>query len=187
MSIAQVFEAAVAPLETPRLILRAPRLSDFDAFAAYQASERSRFTGGPLERNLAWRSFGHVIGHWVLRGYGIFVIEEKATGRAIGTTGPWFPEGWPEPEIAWTLWSADIEGKGYAAEAALAGRAHAYETLGWKAPISMILDGNTRSEALATKLGCLRESGFIHAQFGPCSVWRHPAADEQGAGMEAYA
>lgn len=187
MTLAQVYEAAIPRLETPRLVLRAPRVADFETFAAYQASERSRFTGGPLDRNLAWRSFGHLTGHWVLRGYGVFVIEDKATGLAIGTTGPWFPEGWPEPELAWSLWTAGAEGKGYAAEAALAGRAYAYEALGWTSVISMILDGNTRSEALARKLGCVRESGFTHAQFGACSIWRHPAADAQGAGMEAYA
>ena len=185
MNLAQTFAAALPRLETPRLILRAPEPADFEAYAAYQASDRSRFTGGPLERNLAWRAFGHVVGHWVLRGYGVFVLEEKTTGRAIGTAGPWFPEGWPEPEIAWTLWQA--EGQGYAAEAALAARAWAFEALGWPGAISLILDGNARSEALAARLGCIREAGFAHAQFGATSIWRHPAADAQGAGMEAYA
>lgn len=187
MSLAQTFEQSIPRIETPRLILRAPGLADFDGFAGYVASERSRYTGGPMDRGLAWRSWGHAVGHWVLRGYGIFVIEDKATGRALGTTGPWFPEGWPEPELAWTLWDTSVEGKGIAAEAALAGRAWAYETLGWTTAISVILEGNTRSEALAQRLGCVRDGGMTHPQFGATSIWRHPAADAQGAGMEAYA
>ncbi|MCB1390499.1 MAG: GNAT family N-acetyltransferase [Rhodobacteraceae bacterium] len=186
MTLAASFEALLPRLETPRLVLRAPRPADFDAFAAYQASDRSRFTGGPMDRLSAWRAFGHTAGHWVLRGYGVLVLERRDTGAAVGTAGPWFPEGWPEPEIAWTLWDAAAEGQGLATEAALAARAWAYEALGWTTAISMILNGNTRSEALARKLGCTRESGFRHAQFGPASVWRHPAPDTQGAGMEAY-
>ena len=51
----------------------------------------------------------------------------------------------------------------------------------------MIVAGNARSEALARRLGCVHESDFSHAQFGATSVWRHPAPDAQGAGMEAYA
>jgi len=185
MSLSQSFEALVPRLETPGLLLRAPRATDFDAYATYLASDRARFTGGPMDRNLAWRAFGHVVGHWVLRGYGVFVIEDKATGEALGTTGPFFPEGWPEPEIAWTLWQG--EGRGIATEAALAARTWAYEALGWTTAISLILDGNTRSEALAARLGCIRESSVTHAQFGAAGIWRHPAADTQGAGMEAYA
>ncbi len=184
---AQSFDRLIPRIETPRLVLRAPRASDFDGFAAYLGSDRSRFTGGPVDRNQAWRAFGHIAGHWVFRGYGVFVIEHRGTGKAIGTSGPWFPEGWPEPEIAWTLWETGFEGQGLAAEAALAGRGWAYEALGWTTAISLILDGNTRSEALAQRLGCVRVGGFTHAQFGPSGLWRHPAADRQGAGMEAYA
>lgn len=161
-------------LETQRLRLRAPELADFEPFAAYLASERSVFTGGPMHRNLAWRSLAAALGHWALRGYGVFVIEDRATGLALGTTGPFFPEGWPEPEIAWTLWNPQAEGRGIAREAALAARAFAYDTLGWSTAISMIGAGNTRSAALARRLGCVLEGVFHHAQFGPSEIWRHP-------------
>lgn len=187
MTLAQTFAAETPVLETPRLILRAPRLEDFESFAAYVTSERSRFTGGPVDRNQAWRGFGHVVGHWVLRGYGVFVLQDRATGAAIGTAGPWFPEGWPEPEIAWTLWDAAHEGRGLAAEAAIATRAHAFESLGWTTAISLILDGNARSTALARRLGCVADGAYTHAQFGATTIWRHPAPDAQGAGLEAYA
>ena len=67
--------------------------------------------------------------HWVLRGYGPFALEDKATGAFIGVAGPWFPEGWPEPEITWALMLGQT-GKGYATEAARRALAFARDTLG---------------------------------------------------------
>ncbi|MDR0810444.1 MAG: GNAT family N-acetyltransferase [Gemmobacter sp.] len=176
-------------LETERLILRAPVTEDFEPFAACMASDRAVPLGGPLSRVLAWRSFGHLTGHWIHRGYGMFVLVERASGAAIGMSGPWFPEGWPEPEIGWTIWVAEAEGKGYAAEAALAARAYAYDALGWPTAISLIVPGNTRSEALARRMGCVWERSFVYEQYGECGIWRHPVpgALAVDGGMEAYA
>lgn len=178
----------VPVLETERLRLRVPAPDDFGPFAAYCASERSRFTGGPNERSLAWRSFCSITGHWVQRGYAFFVLEERASGRAIGMAGPWFPEGWPEPEIGWQLWNLADEGRGLAREAAGAARGFAYGVLGWQTAISLIAEGNSRSVALARKLGCRPDGIFAHAQLGNCEIWRHPAPDTlSDGGMEAYA
>lgn len=159
-------------LRTERLVLRAPQTPDFDAFAAYVATDRARFTGGMLTRELAWRSFCHITGHWVHRGFGVFVVV--ADGRPCGTIGPWFPEGWPEPEIAWTIWDAGFEGRGLAFEAAQAARGHAYGALGWTTAISMIDPDNARSIALARRLGCTPDGTFQHERFGLCHLWRHP-------------
>jgi RimJ/RimL family protein N-acetyltransferase len=178
----------VPVLETPRLVLRAPAPRDFEPFAAYCASERSRFTGGPLDRGLAWRAFCNITGNWVQRGYSFFVIEARADGRAIGMAGPWFPEGWPEPEIGWQIWDPADEGQGCAREAAEAARGFAYEVLGWPTAISLIVEGNTRSQALARRLGCAPDGIFTHAQLGTCAIWRHPAPEVLAdGGMEAYA
>ena len=188
MTLANRLEALIPRLETERLILRGFRSEDFEPFAAYAQSPRSKGTGGPQDRNLAWRAFASMTGHWVHRGFGFFVIEHKESGQALGTCGPWFPEGWPEKEIGWTLWSPEGEGQGFAHEAALAARGFAYDTLGWSTAISMILYGNTRSEALAKRMGCTRDGGFVHAQYGETSIWRHPApGDLADGGMEAYA
>jgi hypothetical protein len=73
-----------------------------------------------LDEGKVWRAYGHVVGHWVLRGFGSFVYCLKGTDRAIGHCGPWFPAGWPEREIGWTVWDAAAEGKGFAFEAARA-------------------------------------------------------------------
>ena len=188
MSVLSIALTGVPVLQTPRLVLRAPAPGDFEPFAAYCASGRSRFTGGPLDRNLAWRAFCSITGNWVQRGYSFFVIADRASGRALGMAGPWFPEGWPEPEIGWQIWDLADEGQGYAREAAEAARGFAYEVLGWPTAISLIVEGNTRSQALARRLGCIPDGIFTHAQLGTCAIWRHPAPEALAdGGMEAYA
>lgn len=164
-------------IETANLRLRGPKTADFEVFAAFMASPRATHVGGPLTRTLAWRSFCHLTGHWLHRGYSMFILADKATDAALGMSGPWFPEGWPEPEIGWSIWATQAEGRGLAYEAAFATRSHAYTALGWKTAISLIADGNTRSQALAQRMGCTRDGEFIHETFGASQIWRHPAPE----------
>ena len=120
--------------------------------AAFFADEaRSWGFGGPQSRTEAWRWFASAIGHWALRGYGFWMVETKA-GQLVGMVGLWAPEGWPEPELGWVMFEGG-EGKGYAHEAAIAARGYAYDTLGFKTLSSNIFPGNTRSQALAQRLG----------------------------------
>ena len=104
-------------LETERLVLRAPTLGDFDALADFYASPRSAFVGGPMTRELAWRALALEAGHWVLQGFGRWVLEEKATAAPVGIVGLWNPDGFPERELGWDLFDG-ATGKGYATEAA---------------------------------------------------------------------
>ena len=164
-------------LETARLILRAPVTPDFEVYADFMASDRSAHIGGPITRAMAWRAFGHMTGHWVHRGYGMFIFTDRASGAPLGMCGPWFPEGWPEPEIGWSIWAPQAEGKGVAFEAATAARAWAYEVLGWTTAISLIVDGNARSEALAARMGCTLEGEFTHEVYGKSLIYRHPGPE----------
>ncbi len=167
----------VPVLETERLRLRGPRLSDFETYAAFTSSPRAAFVGGAVPRVQAWRAFGHLTGHWALRGYSMFIIADKATDAPLGMSGPYFPEGWPEPEIGWSIWAPQAEGKGVAFEAATAARAWAYEVLGWTTAISLIVDGNARSEALAARMGCTLEGEFTHEVYGKSLIYRHPGPE----------
>jgi len=167
----------IPTLETERMFLRAMRQDDIDAEVEFFASERSHFVGGPLERDQVWRAVAGMIGHWALRGFGFWALEEKATGRYLGRAGLWYPDRWPEREIGWTL-MADAEGKGFGHEAALAARAYAYDELGWTTAISLITAGNRRSEALAKRLGAQLETEFLHPIFGAMNIWRHPGPSE---------
>ncbi len=174
-------------LETERLILRAPSEADFEAEAEFFASDASKFVGGPLRPDETWRSIAMLLGHWELRGYGFWGVEEKDTGTYVGHVGLWFPHGWPEPEIGWTLMN-NATGKGYATEAALAARTHAYDILGWDTAISLIDPDNHASKAVAKRLGAEFDYHYEHPKFGTTEIWRHPApADLVNGGMEAYA
>ena len=163
-------------LQTDRLTLRPPCLADFDAFAGFYASPRASFVGGPLTRELAWRSLAQEAGHWILRGFGRWTVVETSTQVPVGTVGLWHPEGFPEQEIGWDLFDG-ATGKGYATEAARAARQYAYTTLGWTTAISLIADGNSASQKVAERLGATCDGDFTHERFGPMAVWRHPAPE----------
>lgn len=155
-------------LETERLILREidPE-RDFDGWARAMADvDTVRFTGGEiLDANAAWRNMAAVIGHWQIRGYGFFSVESKATGEWLGRVGPWYPRGWPAPEIGWTI-LREHWGNGYATEAARASLEYVFGTLGWSSVIHAILVGNTASVAVAEKLGSI----LIRTQKGLAGV-----------------
>ncbi|MEO0992817.1 MAG: GNAT family N-acetyltransferase [Pseudomonadota bacterium] len=166
-------------LETERLRLRAPSEDDMAAEVAFYASERSRFVGGPIGRDLVWRGLAGQLGHWVLRGYGMWAVEEIETGIYCGSVGPWYPDGWPEPEIGWALVDG-AEGRGIAREAAEAARRYAYGTLGWTTAISLIDPANARSIALAERMGARFERDYDHPSKGRMAVYRHPAPQDLG-------
>jgi RimJ/RimL family protein N-acetyltransferase len=163
-------------IETERLVLRMPGGDDWEVWADFVGSERARYVGGPMDRDLAWRSFAQVIGHWTLRGWGSFVITRRGHTAPLGLTGPWYPHGWPEHEIGWTIWSADAEGRGYAFEAAAAARRFAYERLGWTTAVSYIDPANDRSIALARRLGAVEDPHAARKDADDL-VFRHPAPE----------
>jgi RimJ/RimL family protein N-acetyltransferase len=164
----------IPTIQTPRLILRAFQASDHGAFAAYFADERTtRFLGGVIEAGDAWRRMAALAGQWVLKGFGPFAIEERSSGRFAGYAGPWFPFGWPEPEIMWGL-HADFHGKGYATEAAGAARAWAYRALEWTTAISLIHPDNSASRGVAERLGA-QPDGEMTLRGQSVGIHRHPA------------
>ena len=74
----------IPTVTTDRLILRAYRNDDFDAFADFFASDRARFVGGPKDRRAAWGEFAGDIAGWILHGAGMWAVEDRAAGaRAL--------------------------------------------------------------------------------------------------------
>jgi RimJ/RimL family protein N-acetyltransferase len=162
----------VPVLESERLILREFRETDFDTMAAFFADPMSKFYGGPVEdRSDAWRKFVMYPGHWMLRGYGPWALEEKATGTFVGQAGPWYPEGWIEPEITWAL-APGHHGKGYATEAAGRSLQGAYELFGWSTAVSVISVDNPASIGVAERLGATCECE-VEYRYGKALLYRH--------------
>lgn len=152
----------IPTLDTPRLVLRALRLDDLDAYAAMCADEevmRHIGTGGPVGRDVAWRHLALFLGSWALVGHGMWAIQRRSDGALIGRTGFLDPEGWPGCELGWLL-ARDAWGQGYAFEAARAALLHGRAALGLSEVISLIRPDNQRSIALAERLGA-RNSGPI--------------------------
>ena len=166
----------IPTIETDRMILRGPKDTDFEPFAQFLTTERSRGIGGPANRAQAWRGMAMMIGHWEMRGYGMWWLEEKSTGRAVGRVGLWNPEGWPALELGWVIYDG-FEARGYAYEAAIASRTYARKTLGWGELISLIAPDNVRSIALAERMGATRNGTWTSPAGTEALIFNHPMAE----------
>jgi RimJ/RimL family protein N-acetyltransferase len=142
-------------ITTARLLLRQFEPADFDAYAEFCADpEVMRYVaeGRPLTREEAWRNMAMMAGHWHLRGYGNWAVEERKTGTMIGRLGFWNPEGWPGFELGWLI-ARPHWGQGYAIEGARAALDFAFSVVRQTRVISLIRPGNSRSIRVAEKLG----------------------------------
>lgn len=165
---------AAPTLATERLILRGWRPGDFAPYAAMLADEETaRFItarGRGLTEAEAWSETAWLLGHWQRLGYGMFVVEERATGAFLGRVGPLHPPWWPALEIAWSLAPA-ARGKGYATEAARAAIDWSFGTLGLDRLVSIIDPRNAASQAVAERLGERRTGEQFTPFRDPCDIW----------------
>jgi RimJ/RimL family protein N-acetyltransferase len=148
-------------IETERLILRQDRPSDLeDRIAITGDPDFMRYVGGVYDRQENWARVLRYIGHWAAFGFGLFAVEEKATGRYVGNVGlALFERGIGEdfdsfPEAAWMIaqWA---EGQGYATEAMRAAIDWHERSFGPQRLVCIIDPANVASLALARKLGFL--------------------------------
>jgi RimJ/RimL family protein N-acetyltransferase len=162
----------VPTLETERLRLRALGPDDLSAYTAMCADrEVMRHLGGrPWDEETSWRHLAMLIGHWSLRGYGSWGVEEKESGTFLGRVGFIHPAAWPDFELGWAL-AREGWGRGYATEAARAARDFAFENLGRRDLISLIAPANVASRRVAEKLGAQPE-GMTEVKGVSVEVWR---------------
>lgn len=145
----------VPSIDTERLRLRPWRDDDLDAYAAISADPhvmRHLGHGGALSRSDAWRQMAMFTGHWQLKGFGTWAVEEKDTGHFVGRIGLHEPEGWPGVEVGWTL-AREVWGRGYASEGGRAALEYAWDVLQVHRVISLIIPENTASIRVAERLG----------------------------------
>ncbi len=165
----------IPTIETERLVLRAPHKDDLPAMTAFFATERSHMVGGPKDATGCWDSLVKRLGHWALNGFGLWHLTEKSSGDFVGWAGMIYAPGWHEPELGWTLME-EAEGKGLGFEAAQSARAFAAQHQGLNGVMSYIAHANTRSRALAERLGATyeREAELLGKK---AQMWRHPQID----------
>ena len=151
-----------ASFETKRLHLRIPKESDWNDLHAYYADpECTKYTSGkPMTETESWRKIASLVGHWQMRNYGSYALEEKLSGKVIGVAGFEFPKGWPDPEIQYGL-SRNFWGKGYASEAVMAIKDIAVKFLNDLQLISIIHPDNIGSIALAKAADAYFEKEFF--------------------------
>ena len=163
----------IPTVETERLMLRGWREDDLEMVTGIYGDEQTaRHIGGTLTRWQAWRRMAVFIGHWQLRGFGLWVVEDKKDHAVMGYCGPWAPEGWPENEIGYAL-LPQYHGKGIITEAAIASLGYAYNILNWKTAISFIDSDNIASQKVVERMGAtIQESTILVDEF-PVDIWRH--------------
>lgn len=160
-------------LESERLILRPFVEADWRSMHAHYAHpECTRYTlGRVLSEGESWRLTATLAGHWLLRGYGPYALEDRASGTMIGAAGLWHPVDFPEREIKWAL-HPDWWGLGYASEAARCVLRMAQTVYPEQPPISFIDRDNAGSIRVALAVGAAfeREMDFRGRRF---QVFRH--------------
>lgn len=166
---------AIPRLETERLILREPRLADFEHWAAFFASPRSIHERGMMPRAQAWKVWAADVALWTLRGYGPFGVETRNTGAYVGEVGIYQPEGYPEVELGWFV-VPEAEGRGYAQEAARAVMSWARDILGFTRLVNYIDPANERSIALGLRLGGVIDTNLPGEDPGDVVI-RHDLAE----------
>lgn len=161
--------------QTERLDLLRPTHEHVEPLIQLATDERvARTLGGVQNREAAWRNAASVIGHWTIRGYGLYAVMLRQTGQCIGRIGYLQPEGWPGLELGWTL-AAEHWGKGYATEAGQFLMRYALIDLALPQMISLIEPENTRSIAVAERLGMQRGDPLRLMDKFDVEVWSRTA------------
>ena len=156
-------------------MLRGFTAADVEPYVRMMADpEVTRFLGDgrPLDRADAWRQLALLIGHWELRGFGLWAVEERASGRFIGRVGCHEPDGWPGFELGYVL-AREAWGRGLAREGAAAALDFARRELGRDTIISLIRPANRASVAVAEHFGA-RRTGSVEFYGATTDVYTYP-------------
>lgn len=160
-------------IETDRLVLRLPSISDWEVLEPIWTTDRAVHIGGPMSQEDAWLDFNQLVAGWILRGHGALTICDKA-GSVLGLVLLGHEFGDPQPELGWLLIEA-AEGRGIATEAARALLPMCRAIYGSDFA-SYIADGNDASVRVATKLGGKRTG--THPKGAHVAVYHY---EEEGA------
>lgn len=147
------------------VVLRQWRPEDFPFYAAYLGDERTaRFYGGKVDKQKAWRHLASLIGHWVLRDFGVYAVANSVTGELQGVVGLWEPYDWPCREfVYWFTEDAYASGRALAAA---------------KLQLGLIRGALRPDEVITTFIQCGNDLGLALAhQLGGVSRGEEPLFD----------
>jgi RimJ/RimL family protein N-acetyltransferase len=152
-------------VETERLVLTRWREEDRSAVVGIWADPDvwsalgPGATGAPFDAQYAAGRFDHHVEHWERYGFGLWLARERSAAEVLGWVGAahptYVPELAGEVEIGWAL-RRPFWGRGFASEGAAAALASAFAHLECGGVVSLINPANTRSMAVAEKLGMNR-------------------------------
>jgi RimJ/RimL family protein N-acetyltransferase len=142
---------------TPRLLLRHWRDEDRAPFAEMGAdAEVMEHFPAPLSPAESDDFVDRIGALLERRGWGLWAVEELATGRFLGFTGlnvPGFDAPFlPATEIGWRL-RRDAWGRGFASEAARGVLAVAFDDLELDELVSFTAASNVRSQGVMRRIG----------------------------------
>ncbi len=143
---------------TERLLLRRWQEEDLEPYARICADpEVMRYMGRePMSGEQSEEQVARFIRHWEEYGFGLWAVEEGASGAFVGRIGLMRHDDWPEgehkTEVGWLLDRA-FWGRGLATEGALASVRHSFDRLGLERIISIIQPANTASRHVAENAG----------------------------------
>lgn len=142
-------------ITTARLVLREMTMGDLPAMRAIVQDEQTMYAWGH-----AWSEEETVAGlekqlrAYQENGYGRWAVVLKETGIVIGMCGLlwWETDKDRVPEIGY-LFNRAYWHNGYAAEAAIACKRYAFDTLGFDEVYSLVKDTNYPSMNVAIRMG----------------------------------
>lgn len=143
-------------IESERLILRAFREDDREAFAAINGDPRvNEWLGGPISRAQSDATLDRINAQIAEDGFGFYAAERKADGRLIGMIGIRHSYGPPAPtaiELGWRL-AVDAQGTGLATEGAKAALDWGFANLDVAEILAWTASTNVRSQAVMRRIG----------------------------------
>jgi ribosomal-protein-alanine N-acetyltransferase len=153
-------------IETPRLILRPWRDSDFDPFAALNADPFiMRYMRSVLSREESEAYIQRARQHLADHGFCNWAVEAPGVASFIGAVGlsnvRFEASFTPAVEVAWRL-DRPFWGQGYATEAASAAMQHGFTRIGLKEIVALTRLVNIPSQRVMQRLGMTRSMEFDH-------------------------
>lgn len=167
-------------LTTERLNLRKMTTDDVDRLMKiFSDPEAMTYYPSTLDEAGTLEWIHRVLGNYQKFGVGLWIVEDKATGRFLGQCGiiPQELDGIIEMEIGYLLVRQEW-GQGYASESARACKEYGFETMGYRKMISLIDINNIRSAKVAERIGMRVEQQIVRCNK---NVWVYSAVKQREA------